>query len=113
VLATQEFVANGGGRPSDRRRRTAASPGGRAAVSVSVGVAVGVPDEKSRAARSGRSRLLLSADRRHKQQPRPWGCRLSLVPRSASVDASSQGSRNAWLRSSAAVRGPDDAIVVR
>src|ERR1019366_6056747 len=27
VLATQEFVANGGGRPSDRRRRSAASPG--------------------------------------------------------------------------------------
>jgi hypothetical protein len=35
------------------------------------------------------------------------------VPRSASVDASSQGSRSGWLRSSAAVRGPDDAIVVR
>ena len=27
VLATQEFVASGGGRPSDRRRRSAASPG--------------------------------------------------------------------------------------
>jgi enoyl-CoA hydratase len=41
------------------------------------------------------------------------GRRLSKFPRSACVDASSQGSHNAWLSSSAAVRGPDDAIVVR
>jgi hypothetical protein len=36
VLATQEFVANGGGRPSGRRRWSARR-GGRAAVAVSVG----------------------------------------------------------------------------
>jgi hypothetical protein len=38
---------------------------------------------------------------------------IASLPGSACVDVSSQSSRKAWLRSSAAVRGPDDAVVVR
>ena len=43
VLATQEFVANGGGRPCVGATGVLHRQGGRAAVAVSVGVAVGVP----------------------------------------------------------------------
>ena len=46
MLATQEFVASGGGRPGGRQvgaTRVLHRRGGGAAVAVSVGVAVGVP----------------------------------------------------------------------
>jgi hypothetical protein len=70
VLATQEFVANGGGRPSDRRRRSAGSPGGRAALAVSVSVAVGVPLQNSPSRRPRRVRLLLLGESDRPREPR-------------------------------------------
>jgi hypothetical protein len=58
VLATQEFVANCGGRPSDRRRRSAASPG-RTGSRGRVGRhGCCVPKRKRQSARCGRTRLL-------------------------------------------------------
>ena len=47
VLAIQEFVANGGGRAWSAPAGGLHRRGGRAAVAVSVGVAVGVPSGKS------------------------------------------------------------------
>jgi hypothetical protein len=83
VLATQEFVANGGGQPSCvGAAEVLHRRGGRAAVAVSVGVGGGVPDQQCWTARSGWSRLLQvarssSPGHRCSSRRQSWSMRLT------------------------------------